>query len=42
MGCGSCAIACNKLNRRFIGIEKNKEYYDEVKNLLDNINGSNE
>lgn len=34
MGCGSCAIACKKLNRLFIGIEKNKEYYDEVNNLL--------
>ena len=42
MGGGSCAITCNKLNRRFIGIEKNKEYYEEVKNLLDNINGGNE
>lgn len=35
MGCGSCAIACKKLNRIFIGIEKNKEYYNEAKNLLD-------
>ncbi len=37
MGGGSCAITCNKLNRRFIGIEKDKKYYNEAKNLLDNI-----
>ena len=38
MGCGSCAIACNKLNRKFIGIEKNKEYYDEAKNKIKSNN----
>lgn len=32
MGCGSCSIACKDLNRKFIGIEKNKEYYDEAVN----------
>ncbi len=31
MGCGSTLIACTKLNRNFIGIEKNKEYFDEAR-----------
>ena len=34
MGCGSCGIACRGLNRKFIGIEKDKEYYDEAVNKL--------
>ena len=28
MGSGSTGVACNKLNRYFIGIELNKEFYD--------------
>lgn len=28
MGSGTCGVACKKLNRKFIGIEKEKEYYD--------------
>ena len=31
MGCGSCAIACNGLNRDFIGIEKDINYFNEAK-----------
>jgi len=34
MGCGSTGIACNSLNRNFIGIEKNKEYFDEAFNII--------
>lgn len=30
MGCGSTGIACNELNRRFVGIEIDKEYYDKA------------
>lgn len=30
MGCGSAGIACNELNRRFVGIEIDKEYYDKA------------
>jgi len=28
MGSGTCGLACKTLNRSFIGIELNKEYYD--------------
>tara|TARA_R110001632_G_scaffold14473_1_gene48758 strand:- start:501 stop:1361 length:861 start_codon:yes stop_codon:yes gene_type:complete len=34
LGCGSCGIACRSLNRKFIGIEKDKQYYDEAVNKL--------
>ncbi len=34
MGCGSTGIACKKLNRKFIGMELNKEYYDECVSKL--------
>jgi len=34
MGCGSTGIACKKLNRKFIGMELNKDYYDECVNNL--------
>lgn len=30
MGCGSTGIACNELNRRFVGIEIDKKYYDKA------------
>lgn len=30
MGCGSTGIACDELNRRFVGIEIDKEYYDKA------------
>ena len=29
-GCGSCGIACKELNRKFIGIEKNIDYFNEA------------
>ena len=28
MGCGSTGVACDNLNRKFIGIEKDKKFYD--------------
>lgn len=28
MGSGTCGIACKNLNRNFIGVEKEKEYFD--------------
>ena len=37
MGSGSMGVACNKLNRKFIGIEKNKEFFDITQKRLINI-----
>lgn len=34
MGLGTTGIACKKFNRDFIGIEKNKEYFDIAQNKL--------
>lgn len=28
MGSGSCGVACKNTNRKFIGVEKNKDYFD--------------
>lgn len=36
MGSGSTGIACKHLNRRFIGIELNKEYFEIAKNRIEN------
>jgi len=38
MGSGSCGVACNKLNRNFIGIELEKTHFDLAKERLDNLN----
>ena len=35
MGSGTTGVACKKLNRNFIGIELNKEYFDIAKNRID-------
>lgn len=35
MGSGSMGVACNSLNRKFIGIELNKDHYDIAKNRLE-------
>jgi len=35
MGSGSTGIACKKLNRRFIGIELNKDFYEIAKKRID-------
>ena len=34
MGSGTTGVACKNLNRNFIGIEKEKEYYDIAKDRL--------
>lgn len=35
MGSGSCGVAAAKNNRRFIGIELNKDYFDIAKNRIE-------
>ena len=34
MGSGSCGVACHNLNRKFIGIEMNKEHFDAAEERL--------
>ena len=36
-GSGSTLIACKNLNRNFIGVEMNKEYYDIATERLGNV-----
>lgn len=36
MGSGSTGVACKNLNRKFIGIEKEKKYFDIAKNRIEN------
>lgn len=36
MGSGSTGVACKKLNRNFIGIEKDKNYFNIAKTRLEN------
>jgi len=37
MGSGSTGVACKNLNRNFIGIEKDKEYFNVAKNRIYNL-----
>lgn len=37
MGSGTTGVACRKLNRNFIGIEIEKEYFDISKNKIENM-----
>jgi len=37
LGSGTTAVACKKLNRRFIGIEKNQEYVKIATQRLKNL-----
>jgi len=37
MGSGTTGVACKNLNRNFIGIELNKEYFDIAKERIDEI-----
>jgi DNA modification methylase len=37
MGSGSTGVSCEILNRKFIGIELNEDYYDIAKNRMQNI-----
>jgi len=34
LGSGTTALACKKLNRRFIGCEISKEYYDKIREVV--------
>ena len=36
MGSGSTGIACINTNRKFIGIEKDENYFEIAKNRIDN------
>lgn len=36
MGSGTCGVACKNLNRRFIGIELNEDYYNIAKERINN------
>jgi DNA modification methylase len=38
MGLGTTGISCKKYNRDFIGIEKNKQYYDIAMERINNEN----
>lgn len=40
MGSGTTGVACKELNRRFIGIEINKEYYEIAKRRIANTQRS--
>jgi site-specific DNA-methyltransferase (adenine-specific) len=37
MGSGSTGVACNNMNRDFIGIELEKEFFDIAKKRIDNL-----
>lgn len=39
MGSGSTGVACLNLNRNFIGIENNQEYYDIASKRIENLRG---
>jgi len=38
MGSGTCGVACKNLDRKFIGIELDKEYFNIAKNRIENHN----
>lgn len=38
MGSGTTGIACMKTGRKFIGIEKEKSYFDLAKERIENMN----
>ena len=37
MGSGSTGVACLNTNRKFIGIELDKEYFEVAKNRINSI-----
>ena len=40
MGGGSTGVACISLNRNFIGVELDKNYFEKTKQLLEGLNGN--
>ena len=42
MGSGSTGLACKILNRSFIGIEKEKEYFNLALERINNLKNNNE
>ena len=36
MGSGTTGVACKNLNRNFIGIEMNEEYFNVAKDRIEN------
>ena len=38
MGSGSTGVACQELNRNFIGIELDAEYYEIAKQRINSVN----
>ena len=38
MGTGTTGVACKNLNRNFIGIELDKDYFDVAKNRIESTN----
>ena len=40
MGSGTTGIACKKLNRNFIGIERDKEYFEIARERIENVSTS--
>ena len=41
MGSGTTGVACKELNRNFIGIELNRNYFEIAKSRIENISNSN-
>jgi site-specific DNA-methyltransferase (adenine-specific) len=37
-GCGTTAVACKELNRRFIGIEKDEKFFNLAQQRIDELN----
>jgi site-specific DNA-methyltransferase (adenine-specific) len=40
MGSGSTGVACKNLNRNFIGIELNSDYFEIAKNRIETLNNA--
>lgn len=38
MGTGSCGVACKNSNRKFIGIEKDEQYFNVAKKRIEEVN----
>ena len=39
MGSGTTGLACKQVNRNFVGIELNEDYFKIAKDRIDNYNG---